>query len=104
MNIGINETVITRSDQKSGGPTSFDACKITCQWGSRACGGFAFSASMCLCAFSIMMMAASTMAPMAIAMPPSDMMFALSPCIRMTKKAMRIAVGRVKTATNALLA
>ena len=35
---------------------------------------------MCLWAFSIMMMTASTMAPMAMAMPPSDMMLELMPC------------------------
>ena len=35
---------------------------------------------MCLWAFSIMMMTASTIAPMAMAMPPSDMMFELIPC------------------------
>ncbi len=57
---------------------------------------------MCLWAFSIMMIAASTIAPMAMAMPPSDMMLALMPCIRMTTKAIRIAVGRVKIATSAL--
>ena len=39
---------------------------------------------MCLCAFSIMMMTASTIAPMAMAMPPSDMMFELIPCQYMT--------------------
>jgi len=31
---------------------------------------------MCLCAFSIITTAASTIAPIAMAMPPSDMMFA----------------------------
>ena len=41
---------------------------------------------MCLWAFSIMMIAASTIAPMAMAMPPSDMMLALMPCQRMTMK------------------
>jgi hypothetical protein len=34
---------------------------------------------MCLWAFSIMTTAASTMAPMAMAMPPSDMMLAFTP-------------------------
>jgi hypothetical protein len=39
---------------------------------------------MCLCAFSIMTTAASTIAPIAIAMPPSDMMFAFTPWYDMT--------------------
>ncbi|CKR34412.1 Uncharacterised protein [Mycobacterium tuberculosis] len=34
---------------------------------------------MCLWAFSIITTAASTIAPMAMAMPPSDMMLALTP-------------------------
>ena len=36
----------------------------------------ACSRSMCLCRFSTMTIAASTRAPMAMAMPPSDMMLA----------------------------
>ena len=41
---------------------------------------------MCLWAFSIMMMTASTIAPMAMAMPPSDMMFELMPCAYMIEE------------------
>ena len=57
---------------------------------------------MCLCMFSIMMIAASTMAPMAIAIPPSDMMLALMPCWCMTMNAIRTATGSVMMATRAL--
>ena len=46
-----------------------------------------------LCTFSIMTMAASTSVPIAIAMPPSDMMLALMPCARMTMKAEATASG-----------
>ena len=34
---------------------------------------------MCLCAFSIITTAASTIAPIAMAMPPSDITLALTP-------------------------
>jgi hypothetical protein len=46
---------------------------------------FALVALQCLWAFSIMMMTASTIAPMAMAMPPSDMMFELMPWPNMTR-------------------
>ncbi|MCY1357079.1 hypothetical protein D9M69_435560 [compost metagenome] len=68
--------------KNSAGPTSAAASPITRQWASPcSCspGCRAFHASMCLCAFSIITTAASTMAPMAMAMPPSDMMLALMP-------------------------
>ena len=67
------------------------------QWGF-----LPWSRSMCLCAFSIMMMTASTMAPMAMAMPPSDMMFELIPCPNMIRNEMSTAIGRMMMATNAL--
>ena len=40
-----------------------------------------------------MTIAASTSVPMAIAMPPSDMMLALMPCSRMTMNADSTAIG-----------
>ncbi len=46
--------------------------------------------------FSIMTMAASIMAPMAIAIPPSDMMSALTPTTRIAMNAMRIPRGSVQ--------
>ena len=44
---------------------------------------------------------ASTMAPIAIAMPPSDMMLALTPCQRMTTNAASTPIGNATTATSA---
>ena len=55
---------------------------------------------MCLCAFSIITTAASTIAPTAIAMPPSDMMLALMPCWRMTMKAISTPSGSEMIATS----
>ncbi len=101
---GINETVITSSDQNNAGPTSFDASRMISHCPLRSETGLSDSCSKCLCAFSIMIIAASTIAPIAIAIPPSDMIFALTPCIRMTMNDKRIAVGSVKTATKALRA
>ena len=54
-----------------------------------------------LCAFSIMTIAASTMAPMAMAMPESDMMLASTPWTRMTRKAAMTPSGKVTMATSA---
>ena len=48
---------------------------------------------------SMMTTAASTMAPMAIAMPPSDMILAFSPWIRMTRNAKIIPTGNEMTIT-----
>ena len=47
-------------------------------------------------------MAASTMAPTAMAMPPSDMMFDETPIIRIGMNAMMMAIGIVKTGMMAL--
>src|SRR5205814_8019109 len=55
----------------------------------------------CLCAFSIMTIAESTMAPMAMAMPPNDMMLLVT-CIHHIGMNERImAMGSVMMATNA---
>ena len=40
------------------------------------------------------------MAPMAMAMPPSDMMLALMPCHCMTPKAARMPIGRLRITTR----
>ena len=45
--------------------------------------------------------AASTMAPMAMAMPPRDMMLAFTPCSRMTMKAISTPNGKETMATRA---
>lgn len=47
-----------------------------------------------------MTMAASTMAPMAMAMPPSDRILALMPCQRMMAKAAKIPIGRLIRITS----
>ena len=60
------------------------------------------SCSRCLWAFSIMMMAASIIAPMAMAMPPRLMMFEPTPRAFMATNDSRIARGRVRMATSAL--
>ena len=58
--------------------------------------------SRCLWAFSIMTMAASTMAPMAMAMPPRLMMFEPSPSACMAAKAISTPTGSMMMATKAL--
>jgi hypothetical protein len=77
VNTGRNEIVITSSEKNSDGPTSCIARMITSARGSLrpACS---HSASF-LWMFSMMMIDASTMAPIATAMPPSDMMLAVRP-------------------------
>ena len=103
VNTGTNDSVITMSEKKRAGPTSTEA-SLTSVQRSAALGGLpccASNASMCLCAFSTMTIAASTMAPIAMAMPPSDMMLALTPCQRMTTNAARTPIGKATTATSA---
>ena len=78
--IGRNDTVMMSSEKNNAGPTSIAA---SIRISARGLPGGA--RSRCLCAFSIMTIAASTMAPMAMAMPPRLMMLEESPstCIRM---------------------
>ncbi len=57
---------------------------------------------MCLCAFSTITRLASTITPMAMAMPPRLMMLALMPSRYITPSAMRMPTGTVTTATKAL--
>ncbi len=52
-------------------------------------------------AFSIITIAASTIAPIAMAIPPKDMMLAFTPCTRMTSKAASTPRGKVTIATSA---
>jgi hypothetical protein len=83
--------------KNSAGPTSRQACTMS---GVRAepCG----ARSRCLCAFSIMTIAASTMAPIAIAMPPRLMMFEFRPIARMLRNATSTPTGSMTMATSAL--
>ncbi len=99
---GMNESVMIRSEVKSAGPTSWADSVTRAQWPlgrpSRSLR------SMCLWRFSTITMAASIMAPMAMAMPPSDMMLAPIPSQRMARNAIRMPMGSVTSATSALLA
>src|SRR5216683_3059455 len=82
--------------KNNAGPTWIAASMIT---SARVLSGAARSSR--LCAFSIMTMAASTIAPMAIAIPPRLMMFELSPSTYMQRYAINIPSGSVMMATNA---
>jgi hypothetical protein len=96
---GRNDTVMISRLKKSDGPTSLAASTMISIRGLP--GG---ARSRCLCAFSIMTMAASTMAPMAMAMPPRLMMFELMPSPCMTRKAKSTPTGSIRIATKALRA
>ena len=74
---GRNETVITSSEKKIEGPTSCIAWMMASRLGWAALRHPILPAVLWM--FSIMMIEASTIAPIATAMPPSDMMFAVSP-------------------------
>ena len=96
VNTGTKLTVMISSVKNSAGPTSAAESATMRQRFSGVSG----VRSMCLCMFSIITIAPSIMAPMAIAMPPSDMMLAFSPCQCMTVKAARIPTGRLTMATS----
>ena len=70
--MGRKETVSTKRAKKSDGPTSLAASRMR---GSRGASGGA--CSICLWEFSTMTTEASTMAPMAMAMPARLRMLAL---------------------------
>ncbi len=107
---GRKLTVTMRSEKKRLGPTSFAASITACiRSFSESSGGGpsprAFAArarSMCLCAFSTITRLASTITPIAIAIPPRLMMLALIPRRYITPSAIRMPTGTVTTATNAL--
>ena len=83
------------SEKKSAGPTSRADSTTRSRWlrsGSR---------SRCLCRFSTITTEASTITPMAMAMPPRLMMLALMPSHRMPMNAISTPTGRVKIATKA---
>ena len=85
--------------KNSAGPTSRQASIMIC---TRDASGAA--RSRCLCAFSIITIAASTMAPMAMAMPPRLMIFELSPIRCMAIIAISTPMGNMTMATRALRA
>ena len=93
----MNDTVITSSAKKSDGPTSLAAFAMISQCGLRP----PYRAR-CLCAFSTITIPASTIVPIATAIPPSDMMLSVSPCRCTTIIASRIPTGSAITATSPL--
>ena len=82
--------------KNSAGPTSWQPLMIASVRDSPGC-----RRSRCLWAFSIMTMAASIIAPTAIATPPRLMMLALMPSARMPMKAARMPTGSMRMATSA---
>ena len=97
VKMGRNDTVMMSSEKNSAGPTSEAA---STRISSRGLSGGA--RSRCLCAFSIMTMAASIMAPMAMAMPPRLMMLEPMPSTFMATNDMRMPTGSMRMATSAL--
>ena len=98
VNTGRNATVITRSEKKIGRPTSTSAA-VTTSW--RGVGRPADSQSSSrLCTFSTTMIAASTMAPMAMAIPPRLMMLAPRRRAAIGTKASSTAMGNIKMGTS----
>lgn len=81
VKIGIKDRVMISRLMNNAGPTSTEASVITFQRVALSiCSPDADDhSSSRLCAFSIITMAASTIAPTAIAIPPSDMILAFSP-------------------------
>ncbi|SAH64251.1 Uncharacterised protein [Enterobacter cloacae] len=79
---GINDSVMINRLQNSAGPTSTAAFSARRQYSPGAGSLPGLSCRHCsstLCMFSIITIAASTIAPMAMAIPPSDIIFALMP-------------------------
>ena len=83
--------------KNSAGPTSLAA---SIRISKRGLSGGA--RSRCLCAFSIITIAASTMAPIAMAIPPRLMMFEPIPNAFMAAKAISTQTGSIRMATSAL--
>ena len=90
--------MITSKEKKIGRPTSWSADTTISARGSFLPD--ASHVSSFLCTFSTTMIAASTIAPMAIAIPPSDMMFAVNPICFMGMKASTTAMGRSSAGTR----
>ena len=91
--------MITSSAKKSGFPSCLQAAMmISCRWWRLRPGG---ACSRCLWTFSTMTTASSQSAPMAMAMPASDMMFAVSPMKYIGMNASATAMGNVTIARAA---
>lgn len=94
-----------RSERKSAGPTSTAASVMSRQRGSPESvspGCASSQSSIFLWAFSIITIAASTIAPTAIVMPPRLIRFALMPWKCIAMKARQSPSGSVMIATRAL--
>ncbi len=89
------------SEKNSAGPTSLQAAIIASMRSRRGCGPPAIR-SRCLWAFSIITMAASIIAPMAMAMPPRLIRLEFMPSRRMAMKAISTPTGSIRMATSAL--
>src|SRR5213596_2120229 len=98
VNTGRNESVMMSSDMNSAGPTSRAAANTRSQCGRSG------SCSKCLWRFSSITIAASIMAPIAIASPPRLMILPLMPSQRVTASDTRMPSGSVAIATRALRA
>ena len=110
--MGRKDTAITNSEKNKGRPTSFAAAMMVsvrllshppspgAPGRAPSRGGFCSNR---LCAFSTITIAASTIAPMAMAMPPSDMMLEVILRYAIGMKANSTATGRIRIATSALL-
>ena len=97
LKMGTKLTVMIISEKNNWGPTSLEASMMIC-----ACVRWPLSCSRCLCAFSIMMTAESTITPMASAIPPKLMMFALMPKMFIRITADSTPAGSTKIATREL--
>ncbi|MGY4348938.1 hypothetical protein ACVWXM_005405 [Bradyrhizobium sp. GM7.3] len=97
VKIGMNDTVMISRLKNNAGPTSAAAAMRTSILDLPGS-----ARSRCLWAFSIMTMAASTMAPIAIAMPPRLMMLEPRPNSFMAPKAIKTPTGSIRMATSAL--
>ena len=96
-NTGMKLTVMISSEKKIAGPTCCAACPTSRQRSAASTGG---DCSKRRCTASSMTIAPSTIVPIAMAMPPSDMILALIPCKFMTMKAQRIPSGKVRMITS----
>ena len=101
--MGKNETTTSAKAKKIGRPTTCEAFTIAAIRSSSSNCRPCLLSSLCmaLCAFSIMTMEASTMAPMAMAMPPKDIIFEPIPNSFISKKVSPMVSGStIKTISD----
>lgn len=95
-NVKKKLNVIISKEKNNDGPTCLVLSSTTSHRDTLVC-----ARSRCLCMFSIITIAASTIAPMAIAIPPKLMIFAFTPIQRMIINEIRIPNGSVTIASEA---